>query len=186
MATNLPTDIAATYPDASPGDATHQAHHDEGHAYMNSHDTAPDPHGDRAYADSAAGSAVTTHEAAADPHPQYYRAEDGDTAWHNVGAADEPAFQNGWVNFDTAQYPGAKFRKDAHGFVHLEGMVKSGTAATIYTLPIGYRPTRRLIFAVQSDSALGRCDVHAGGMVQMAAGSNVWFGLNGLSFLAEQ
>jgi hypothetical protein len=52
MATNLPTDIAATYPDASPGDATHQAHHDESHAYTNSHDTAVDPHGDRAYADA--------------------------------------------------------------------------------------------------------------------------------------
>jgi hypothetical protein len=71
MATQLPTDIAATYPDASPGDATHQAHHDESHSYTNSHDTAVDPHGDRAYADTAAGNAVTAHEGATDPHPQY-------------------------------------------------------------------------------------------------------------------
>ena len=57
MATNLPIDIEATYPDASPGDATHQAHHDEIHAYTNSHDSAPDPHGDRAYADAAVAAA---------------------------------------------------------------------------------------------------------------------------------
>ena len=35
MATNLPTDIAATYPDASPGDAQHQAHHDAIHGALN-------------------------------------------------------------------------------------------------------------------------------------------------------
>lgn len=51
MATNLPTDLNQTYPDQSPGDALHQQHHDQIHAYTNEHDTAPDPHGDRAYAD---------------------------------------------------------------------------------------------------------------------------------------
>lgn len=52
MATDLPTDIDATYPDD--GDAsrkTHQQHHDSIHGYTNTHDTATDPHGDRAYAD---------------------------------------------------------------------------------------------------------------------------------------
>lgn len=52
MATNLPTDVDATYPDRDPGDALHQQHHDAIHAYTNTHDTAPDPHGDRAYADA--------------------------------------------------------------------------------------------------------------------------------------
>lgn len=49
--TELPTDIEATYPDASPGDTAHQAHHDTIHAFVNGHPAAPDPHGDRAYAD---------------------------------------------------------------------------------------------------------------------------------------
>lgn len=54
MATDLPTDIDSTFPDRDPGDAQHQRHHDALHAYTNGHDTATDPHGDRAYANSTA------------------------------------------------------------------------------------------------------------------------------------
>lgn len=49
MATSLPTDIDATYSDdGSLGRQLHQQHHDELHAYTNQHDSAADPHGDRA------------------------------------------------------------------------------------------------------------------------------------------
>lgn len=51
MATNLPTNIDATYEDRNEGDRTHQQHHDAIHGYTNAHDGAVDPHGDRAYAD---------------------------------------------------------------------------------------------------------------------------------------
>lgn len=59
MATSLPTNIDATYPDGptDPADPlydqsrkVHQQQHDQIHGYTNSHDTASDPHGDRAYA----------------------------------------------------------------------------------------------------------------------------------------
>lgn len=53
MSTNLPTDIAATYPDASPGDAQHQQHHDEIHARLNGLD------GEIAGAAGAVGARVT-------------------------------------------------------------------------------------------------------------------------------
>lgn len=120
MATNLPTDIEATYPDASPGDAAHQAHHDAVHAYTNGHDAAADPHGDRAYADATFAVEST------DP-------------WHTVGGAGEPAFLNSWANYsaDVA----AQFRKDSAGNVHLRGMVTGGASATkVFDLPAGYHP----------------------------------------------
>lgn len=65
MATNLPTDIDATYPDRDPGDKYHQQVHDAIHAYTNSHDTAPDPHGDRAYADAVRIGGVYTSPSSA-------------------------------------------------------------------------------------------------------------------------
>lgn len=60
-------------------------------------------------------------------------------AWHVVGGAGEPAFQNGWVTFG-APFANARFRKDPSGTVFLEGAVKSGTTDTMFTLPPGYRP----------------------------------------------
>jgi hypothetical protein len=71
--------------------------------------------------------------------------------WHSVGAAGEPAFQNGWVNYDNnSAAPGpapqrnVRFRKYPDGRVALAGLIKaSGTNAfqTVFTLPVGYRPT---------------------------------------------
>ena len=63
-----------------------------------------------------------------------------DTDWHEVGGTGEPSFENSWVNYSVA-WSTAGFRIDAEGWVHLKGLVKSGTnGATIFTLPEGYRP----------------------------------------------
>lgn len=59
MSTNLPTNIDSTYADQSPGDKTHQQHHDQIHGYTNTHSTASDPHGDRAAAAAAYEPKVT-------------------------------------------------------------------------------------------------------------------------------
>jgi hypothetical protein len=73
-------------------------------------------------------------------------------AWHVVGTTGEPVYQNGWVGFDAARP--ARFRKDPAGFVHIEGVVKSGTANGIaFTLPVGYRPLRALNLSVVSNGA---------------------------------
>jgi hypothetical protein len=59
--------------------------------------------------------------------------------WHVVGAAGEPAFQNGWGN--QAGYDAVAFRKDPFGRVWIRGAVSGGaTGTTIFTLPAGYRP----------------------------------------------
>jgi hypothetical protein len=63
--------------------------------------------------------------------------------WHSVGAAGEPTFLNGWVNFG-GNLSTLAFRKSPDGRVWIKGQVKSGTAGTpVFQLPVGYRPPER-------------------------------------------
>lgn len=102
---------------------------------------------------------------------------------HVVGDSGEPAFQNSWVNYDTATFHGARFWKDPLDIVHLEGLVKSGTiGTTIFALPAGYRPSNGHLFIVNSNSAVGRVDVAPTGNVVATAGNNAWVQLSGISF----
>ena len=70
-------------------------------------------------------------------------------AWQIInpvgGAA--PALVNGWVDYGGA-YPPASFRKTPDGRVQLRGMVKSGTTAVVFTLPVGYRPVGNVMLPV--------------------------------------
>lgn len=68
-----------------------------------------------------------------------------DTAWHIVGAAGEPPFQNGWSHYNPGTHPQARFRKDALGWVHLSGLIKGPTIDTVvFNLPVGFRPDQTL------------------------------------------
>ena len=58
----------------------------------------------------------------------------------------EPTLLNGWVNNSSSEYP-VSYMKDSLGFVHIRGTVKDGTPnATIFTLPVGYRPAKNVLF----------------------------------------
>ena len=58
--------------------------------------------------------------------------------WHEVGATNEPAFQNSWVSLGTPHNQ-AGFYKDPFGIVRLQGHITGGTGgATAFTLPSGY------------------------------------------------
>lgn len=93
-----------------------------------------------------------------------------------------PTFQNSWVNFDGG-YQVAGFYKDPFGVVHLRGLVKNGTVGQpIFTLPEGYRPAARLLFAAASNDAFGRVDILANGHVNAEIGNNAYVSLNGISF----
>lgn len=71
-----------------------------------------------------------------------------------VGGAGNPAFQNGWLNYDAGS-AGCGFWRDALGIVHIQGEIKSGVFAsgfsTVFTLPSEldaagreiYRPAQR-------------------------------------------
>jgi hypothetical protein len=105
-------------------------------------------------------------------------------AWHEVGAAGEPGFQNGWGNAGGATETVAFFR-DREGIVHLKGVATGGASTTlIFQLPVGYRPAngRLLSFVVNcvcatSDPQGGTINLPTGGLV--VYGSGVLAGFDG-------
>lgn len=95
-----------------------------------------------------------------------------------------PTLLNSWVNFGSP-YDTAAYMIDTLGFVHLKGMVKSGTVgAPIFALPAGYRPAANCIFAIDSNSAYGNIWIESGGNVTINTGSNTWAALGGITFKA--
>jgi hypothetical protein len=102
-----------------------------------------------------------------------------------------PSLQNGWVNYDTGSWNAAGYYKDAMGFVHLRGLVKSGTVAPamIFTLAGGYRPGRQVIIAAIAGSGIADLRVTPSGDVTvsgyLASGSNFFVSLEGITFYAE-
>ena len=105
--------------------------------------------------------------------------------WHEVGTAGEPAFANSWVNYSTA-YNSCAFMKDALGFVHLKGLMKSGTVGlAAFTLPAGYRPIKGNIFASNGAGAYASVYVNTTGTVVPTVGNNGFIAIDGMTFRAE-
>lgn len=96
-----------------------------------------------------------------------------------------PTLLNGWANYGgTATTVG--YMKDSMGFVHLKGLVKSGTLGTnVFVLPPGYRPAAYNRVAVIASGTYGNLDIDASGNVLIASGSTTFTGLDGATFLAE-
>ena len=107
----------------------------------------------------------------------------GGADFRKIGGTGNPAFENSWVDFG-AGWQVAGFWLDPFGFVHLRGVIKSGTVGSAaFTLPPGFRPKLSEPFGVDSNSAHGRVDVLADGtVVPMAPSSNVYVSLSGISF----
>lgn len=68
-----------------------------------------------------------------------------DLLWGSDGW-QTPTLLNSWVNYGGTNATAA-YRKHG-GSVYLQGVVKSGTAATIMQLPVGYRPLASIAFLV--------------------------------------
>lgn len=104
--------------------------------------------------------------------------------WRDVG--DVLGFSNSWVDYDSDRP--ARFCKDALGWVHLEGIIKSGTVpAAAFTLPVGYRPGHvgsNAHFIVDANNAAGFVQVNVDGVVNVGAGSNVYVSLAQIHFRA--
>lgn len=112
-----------------------------------------------------------------------------DTAWHLVGDVGEPAFANSWVNHTVGTYTSCGFRKDAAGYVHLQGLIKNGTVGDgtpPFQLPVGYRPLYSIHMVIVSLSAVGNVRISPDGYVRVQVGNNSWVSLDGLIFKAEQ
>lgn len=107
---------------------------------------------------------------------------------HVIGNTGEPGYTNSWT-FYGAPYSKAAFFKDVLGWVHLTGVIKSGTvASSAFQLPPGYRPAAAPgPFAVFSGSAnsIGRVDVGTDGTVTpQSPSSNTSVSLEGITFQA--
>lgn len=97
-----------------------------------------------------------------------------------------PSFENSWSNFG-GDWNTAKFYKGKDGRVYLEGVITGGSSSIIYTLPVGYRPAKRIFFMVSNDgNGRGRIDIQANGVVSFDFGANRnQVGLDGISFRVD-
>lgn len=85
------------------------------------------------------------------------------TTWTNISS-----FTNGWTNFGSGYVP-ARYRLDALGFVHLEGLCKPGTNNTAaFTLPAGFRPGFTLLLgALSGGPGAGTITISTAGIVTL-------------------
>ena len=114
------------------------------------------------------------------------------TATATVPLWDDMVTVNGWVDYGGAHAP-ARYSRTVEGIVLVEGLVRYGTNTTygspIATLPPGYRPPYRLIFAVaQNGTKTGRLDIDVNGDIMLTtndpANAVGWISLNSIAFPA--
>lgn len=104
--------------------------------------------------------------------------------WIAIGATHAPAFQNSWVNFGAPQ-DGAAFWRSSSGIVIMRGSIKSGTAASAFTLPQGFRPGGIRRFPVVTNAVFGYVTVNTDGTVVMTSVNNTFVDLASITFRAE-
>lgn len=99
------------------------------------------------------------------------------------------ALLNLWVNYDTANYANPQYAKDSEGVVHLRGVIKDGTATAgtvLATLPVGYRPTKRHVFAIVASEAIEVVDILTNGNIVLSTAAGATFlSLCGLTFSVD-
>lgn len=98
-----------------------------------------------------------------------------------------PTLLNSWVN-NGGTYDTAGYFKDADGFVHLKGSIKSGVIpSAVFSLPAGYTPALDKIFSTISGagaSVQASIAVKSGGQVEILSGDNAYLTLDGIKFQA--
>lgn len=110
----------------------------------------------------------------------------GDTTWNSV------SYQNNWVDYDNSVWYGIKYRKDAMGYIHFKGLMRSGTTTNgtvLFNLPAGYRPSHQVMMFVSTNNGstdvMGRVDVLANGNVVAVTVYSAYVSFNGSGFKAE-
>jgi len=92
----------------------------------------------------------------------------------------------GWTWYGSI-YGTPQYTKSSDGIVTLKGLVKGGSTADgtdIAVLPVGYRPSERILSTTVSTDAHARIDILADGRVQLYAVRNTWLSLDNISFYA--
>lgn len=100
-----------------------------------------------------------------------------------VGGTGNAAFANSWANYGSG-WGEASYWKDPLGFVHLRGLIKSGTVGShAFTLPPGFRPITNETYPTISNGAVGRVDVLTDGQVEpVSPSNNTYVSLAGIYF----
>ena len=95
-----------------------------------------------------------------------------------------PTLNSGFTGY-SSPYGTIKYRKIGN-IVNIQGITNQAVANTIvFTLPVGFRPERRLVLATMNDNQLGRLDIDQDGNVrQDMISSSGWFSLNCTFFTA--
>jgi hypothetical protein len=90
-----------------------------------------------------------------------------DTSWKSL------TLLNGWRDYaGGSAYSAPQYRKMANGQVEIRGLVDSGTALHIATLPVGYRPGQSLIFATSTwPNVYARLNLQADGALRAESGN---------------
>ena len=104
---------------------------------------------------------------------------------HNVGATNEPAYQNGWTNYN-APWNNCFFTKSVDGMVTVNVMTKSGTwGSVIFTLPVGFRPGVQISVPAYSPGGACFADISTTGTINTEGGSNNAYLMFNATFKAE-
>lgn len=102
----------------------------------------------------------------------------GTDTWHQVGGAGEPAYVSGWGGLAGEL---VYFRKNPMGDVHLVGKATPGTGTTVFVLPVGYRPIKKVadrIAKAQGSGNFVTVDVNTDGTVTVAGiSTSTWASL---------
>ncbi|WP_075343790.1 hypothetical protein [Tenacibaculum agarivorans] len=108
--------------------------------------------------------------------------ENEDTGWQT------PLLQNGIENYSSS-YQAPRFRKK-NGVVYIEGTVRGGipgpSTTTIFTLPSGFRPSKRLILkGIKSGDVVVRIDISTSGVMYCYDYDTTMVSISGISFLVD-
>jgi hypothetical protein len=109
----------------------------------------------------------------------WYWKRENDSEWTEVST-----FTNSWVNYG-GDFFNASYIQDPGGFVHLRGVIKSGSVgSSAFTLPTGYRPTSSNgLFVVISNDSVGRVDIDTdGNVIPKSPSNNAYVSLEGIVF----
>mgnify|MGYP003327511990 CR=1 FL=1 len=95
-----------------------------------------------------------------------------------------PTLNSGFTGYSDP-YGTIKYRKIGN-IVNIQGITNEAVANSIvFTLPVGFRPERRLVLAAINANAIARLDIdQAGNVRQDYVASSSWFSLNCTFFTA--
>lgn len=104
-----------------------------------------------------------------------------------------PSLLSDWTVFDstppgTGGYSTPAYTKTSADVVVLKGVIKDGNTdldSVIMRLPIGYRPTHRLIFQTDTVGNASRVDIMPNGDVLVNRANSGWLVLDGIRFVAS-